>query len=503
MIASRLTKLEKLIGTDVGRDSAPAIDTPAMFRQAISIETDGGPKPLADVLDDWQAKDFKALDSALEVVAGRRSITPTTITRAFVERPRGHSKSSDLATMIVYALASATRPAVIVIAAADADQAKLIRHAAERIIRANPWLADLVEVQRDRITGQAGAVAHFIPADVGSSYGWTPDAIIADEVVHWGPAGERLWHSLLSSAAKRPGCVVIVASNAGSLAANGWQWQLREAARQSDDWYFCSLDGPQASWLSAKALAEQRRLLPDAVYLRLWENRWVEGGGDAIPPSDLKAAIALADQPSPGERIAASFMGVDLGIAHDASAFVIVRREQSGERVELCDVRRWLPEPGRRVSLEAVETAIIEACERWGVQSISIDPWQAVSMAERLRSRGIVVNEVQQTGPNLQRMADAIVTGFADGQIALYRDDALLADLRSLTVVERGAGWRLSAPRTKHGHADTATALALALLAARSKPQSAGVMFFDRSDVPSFASLFTEQERERLGIGAN
>lgn len=500
MIAKRLTKLEKMLGTDAGRDEAPAIDTPAKFRQAIVIETDAGPKPLADVLDSWQRRDFESLDSPLEVVAGRRPITQTTITRAYLERARGHSKSSDLATMIVYCLASATRPAVIVIAAADADQAKLIRHAAERIIRANPWLSALVEVQRDRITGQAGAVAHFIPADVGSSYGWTPDAIIADEIVHWGPAGERLWHSLLSSAAKRPGCVVIVASNAGNLASNGWQWELREAARQSDGWYFHSLDGPQASWLSSKALAEQRRLLPDAVYQRLWENRWVDGSGDAIPQSDIEAALTLADQPSPGERSAASFMGVDLGVCHDASAYVIVRREPGGDRVELCDVRRWLPEPGRRVSLEAVETAIIEAVERWGVQSVSIDPWQAVSMAERLRARGINVVEVQQTGPNLQRMADAIVTGFADQQIALYRDDALLADLRSLTIVERGAGWRLSAPRTKSGHADTATALALALLAARAKPVSSGIMLVDRADVPSFSSLFTAEERERLGL---
>ena len=116
---------------------------------------------------------------------------------------------------------------------------------------------------------------------MGSSYGILPDLIIADELAHWQGDG-GLWHSLISSAAKRSNCLLVVISNAGfvdSLAVG-----RREAARTDPAWIFCRLDGPEASWLTADRLAEQRRMLPAVAYARLWGNQWCSGGGDALTP---------------------------------------------------------------------------------------------------------------------------------------------------------------------------------------------------------------------------
>src|SRR5690606_2412842 len=105
-----------------------------------------------------------------------------------------------------------------------------------------------------------GAELEIISSDEGSSYGETPHFIIVDELTHWKKRG--LWDSLISSAAKRSRCVMVVIANAGLGQGTSWQWEAREACRNEAGWHFSRLDGPQASWITEETLAEQRRLLP-------------------------------------------------------------------------------------------------------------------------------------------------------------------------------------------------------------------------------------------------
>jgi hypothetical protein len=64
-------------------------------------------------------------------------------------------------------------------------------------------------------------------------------------------------------------------------------------------------------------------------------------------------------------------------------------------------------------------------------------------------------------------MASNIVECFTDRTIDLFPCPALLDDLRRLQLKETPAGWRLVPARTQQGHGDRATALALAVLAAK------------------------------------
>src|SRR4029079_7334903 len=121
---------------------------------------------------------------------------------------------------------------------------------------------------------------------------------ICDELVHWEGDGS-LWHSLISSAAKRSNCLLVVITNAGFI--DSWQWEVREAARTDEAWTFSRLDGPQASWMTPARLAEQRRMLPAIAYLRLWENQWSSGGGDALTEADIKAAFIDGLEPMRGD----------------------------------------------------------------------------------------------------------------------------------------------------------------------------------------------------------
>ncbi len=178
----------------------------------------------------------------------------------------------------------------------------------------------------DYITVQEGCILNpktdstcdVIASDVASSYGLLCDFIVADEVCHWRDRG--LWDSLLSTAAKRKRCLLLAITNAGCQ--DSWQWTLREAIRTDPAWYFSRLDGPKARWITADRLAEQRRLLPDIAYRRLWLNVWSGGSGDAIHPDDLQAALTMTGPMSGKEQGWAFVLGADLSVSRDATSLV-------------------------------------------------------------------------------------------------------------------------------------------------------------------------------------
>ena len=480
---------------------------PPAFRRSLRIDADGDAVLFADVVEDWQRRDFDAIDPAWQRVAGQQVEPP--YQRAWLERPRGHSKTTDVAVMTTWAVFASRRKLTGIVAAADREQARLIRDAIDTLVRLNPWLAKILDVQafvvRNRHTGSE---LQILASDVASSYGLTPDFVVADELTHWRKA--ELWESLFSSAAKRPSCLLVVICNAGF--GDSWQWELRESARTRDDWFFHRLDGPQATWITDSVLAEQRAMLPDIAYRRLWENVWTDGEGDAFDPDDIAAALSLAGptgQPETGWQYVA---GLDIGLRHDSTAFAIVgkhvghveRRPAKRQRIpssamramidlglidgrptakddvtyhagsgrlKLAALHVWTPKAGKTVELASVENTVAEYAKRFRLR-VGFDPWQAMQLAQNLRALGVPMLEVNFTGGNLQAMARATLDAFQDRQIALYPDADLQADLKAVRVVEKSYGFRFESNRGKRNggtrHADTVTALGIGLHVARS-----------------------------------
>lgn len=225
--------------------------SPAAFRSDLLIDGGNGIIRFGDVIEPYQAEDFAALDPGWMHCSGRPQGDAKL--RAYLERPRGHSKSSDTALMITWVLAFAPKILRGFAAAADRQQAGILRDGIARLIAINPWLSQVLEVQnwfvKNVAAGHPGrdSSLEIMSSDVGSSYGLLPDFIVCDEITHWGPSGDQLFHSLLSSAAKRPSCMFAILTNAGTGKGESWQWNIREAAERSLDWHFHSLDGPKAS----------------------------------------------------------------------------------------------------------------------------------------------------------------------------------------------------------------------------------------------------------------
>ena len=432
-------------------DTAPLQADPRDFRNALAL--DGRPW----CRDAWQERFFLDTDPGWMRCIGLPA--EGGFSRCWSLRPRGHSKTTDLSTMAAYALFASRRRISGAVAAGDADQARLCGDALQRLVAGNPWLAKFIDVQRNKaVNPHTGSELTIISSDAPTSYGLLLDFIIADEITVW--RSRDLWDSLLSAAAKKPDAMLCVISNSGWEIS--WQSDLWRAIKTDPAWLAHQVDGSVASWISPKALDEQRRLLPAIQYDRLWNNKWAPGAGGAIAGDDLAAAITLTG-PMSGKEDGYMYAGaVDLGVRHDHSAVAIVGVKPGGGRVRLAWSESWAPNGGV-VDLPLVRRRLIELHHRFNCVFM-VDPSQAELMMQDLALLHVPTFPKKFTTPALAEMAAATVQIFKERRIDLYRDEMLLADLAKLNIADRGFGLKLTAPSDKEtGHADRAIALSMLL----------------------------------------
>jgi phage terminase large subunit-like protein len=454
------------------RDLAKAANDPAFFRSKLIIDADGMRKAFTP--DRWQDADFRAMDAGWLRCAGRGGASEAKL-RHWLERPRGHAKSADLAVMCAWCLLFGMRPLKIIGAAGDKDQAGLLRAAIETLARLNPWVAAVLQIDNWRITNsKTGAELEIISSDAATSFGALPDAVICDEVCHWPEGrGEALWESLLSAAAKRRDCMCVVISNAGWT--QSWQWKLREKVRIDPAWHFSRLEAPVASWITRERLAEQERLLPTVAFRRLWLNEWTSGAGDALTEADVEAACVLGGPDTDWNSGWEYFAGCDLGLRRDKAAVAIVGIDRQNV-AHLVHLRTWSPSllagavGKREIDLAAIEGELRRLSAAWRLRSILADQWQAAQLVQGLQKDGLPAESVAYTLAVLTEVATCAIERFRDRSIRLWRDAQLVKDLVRLRLEERAGGYRLVSPRGADGHGDSVSALLLALLGAKRSP---------------------------------
>ncbi|MBA4032636.1 MAG: terminase [Planctomyces sp.] len=331
------------------------------------------PQPPAPLHPTVHPTDSHILPTPWEIPAA-----PPLLRRAYLERPRGHSKTSDIALSCAWILAFAREPVNGIAAAADREQAQLLLQAIQRLVRLNPHLLGALQVQQECVVHKTTrSRLDVISSDVASSWGLLPDFVICDELCHW--TKPELWHSLVSSAAKKPHTILAVLSNAGL--GRTWQWDVREAARTSPEWHFSTLKGPQAAWITPEALAEQQELLPASVYARLWLNEWQQAEGDYVTLEEARACIDSSlvrqDYGKPWIRYVAA---IDYAEKHDWTVAVILHAEGDRLVVDRMDVA--IPTPGGPTPVAWVDNWLTWAANAFSDIEFVLDEYQLLSIIQ-------------------------------------------------------------------------------------------------------------------------
>lgn len=449
---------------------------PEAFRNQLKLpgETD---QRLADVIQPWQQQDLRALDSGWQDLAGTLPHAPVSvIRRTYIERPRGHSKTSDMAVQIAWILLAARQPVNGLAAAADRDQANFLHEAMQRLAKVNSTLFSVLKFVEHRVRNEeTGSRLDVISSDVQGSYGALPDFIVCDELSHW--SRPELWYSLLSSAAKKPKCVLTILTNAG--VGRGWQWDVREHARLDRRWHFSSLQGPHAPWITEDWLAEQRTLLPQPVYERLWLNVWQHAEGNFLTLGEVEACRQDDLQPQTAGLPQWHYVAtIDYAEKHDFTVGCVCHREGETIIVDRMDVVQ--PGPHNPTQISWVEQWIEEIAARFSRVQFIVDEFQLVGTIQKLETRYPVQRFRFSGGEGNHRLAIVLRQLIVHRRVHWYpgcgavpgphRND-LETELASLILKQSSSG-RLRIDHRTGGqhHDDRAFTLGVACLALTETP---------------------------------
>ncbi|MCU1691149.1 MAG: hypothetical protein JWM64_240 [Frankiales bacterium] len=392
----------------------------------------------------------------------------------FLTRPRGGSKTSDLAGLAVALLLSeAPAQSRSYAVASDAEQGGLLLDAVRGFIARTPGLQAALTVEARRVVvPSTGATLEALPADGASAYGLRPWLVIADELAQWAstPNARNVWTAVVSALPKVAAARLVCLTSAGD--PSHWSHAVLTGAETAPAWRVSQVPGP-VPWLSPVALEEQARLLTPSQYSRLHLNVWTASDDALVSAEDLRACVAH-DGPLPSVPGVRYVVGVDLGLKNDRTVLAVCHSE--GRRVVLDRLLRFAGTRAAPVSLADVEAAVLGLHERYNAPRFIADPWQAVGLMQRVRAKGVAVEEFTFSASSVGRLASVLFRLLRDREIALPDDADLLAELGAVRLRENGSGV-LRLDHASGGHDDQAVALGLAAqaLAQEGGPTSATI----------------------------
>lgn len=389
----------------------------------------------------------------------------------FQTRGRGGSKTGDLAGIaLALALTEAPPGAKMYGGAADKDQARLLIDSIAGYRNRTPELKGLRVEQYRVAVPRTGVVLEMLAADAPGSWGLRPWFLIVDELAQWGttPGPRSFWEAITSAVAKIPGSRLAVITSAGDPAH--WSRKVLDHALEDPLWRVNETPGP-VPWLDPDRLEEQRRRLPESLYRRLFLNEWTAAEDRLVTPDDLAAATIL-DGPLAPESGRQYMIGLDLGITGDATVAAVChgiperllgegKEVRTGTRIILDRIATWQGTSSNPVDLSEVEEWIDLTARAYNRAAVHFDPYQAIHLTQRLKSRGLRVQGFTFSSASVARLAHTLFELLRSRTISLPDDPDLLDELANVRLVERSPGvYRIDHDPDKHD--DRAIALALA-----------------------------------------
>ncbi len=268
------------------------------------------------------AADFQREDA--EAVLEQNSSAPN----HFITRPRGDSKTSDLAGHnIAVGLAQAPQRARMYALAADEKQGRLLVDAMAGFVSRTPELQNALVIRESSVHfRRSDARLEVLAADQASIWGLRLYFVTVDEIGQWHSTAppQRCWEAVSTAATKVPGSRLVVLTTAGDPAH--WSKGVRDHALADALWKVHEVPGPP-HWLDPIRLEGERRRLPESSYLRLFMNEWTSSEDRLASEDDLLACVTL-DGPLDPKSNRRYVIGLDVGLKHDATVAAVCHAEK-------------------------------------------------------------------------------------------------------------------------------------------------------------------------------
>jgi hypothetical protein len=391
--------------------------------------------------------------------------------------PKKSGKSTSAALAMIYVVVVLAGPygEGIVLANDEQQATDRIFTSAARIIQASPLLAASAKVTAGRIEFvSTGSTIVAISSDYASAAGSNPNFIVADEI--WAFTTERsnrLLDEVIPSPARKVSARLITSyagfTGEGNLLENLYRRGLQGEAiapalyRQPGLLMFWSHE-PVAPWQTAEWVEDMKRQLRPTAFARLILNQWTASEAKFIEPEAYDACVDPNGRPVLNDNRLVVFAGLDASVRHDTTALVATSYDHQSKRVRVIAHKLFRPGAGD-IDFAAVEAAVMDLRERFNLRSVSFDPYQLASLAQRLRGRGVSMEEFPQTQANLTSAASNLFELIQGRNIIFYPSDEIREAVLNCAIIESPRGMRLAKERPS-AKIDLAAALSFAALAA-------------------------------------
>jgi phage terminase large subunit-like protein len=414
------------------------------------------------------------------------------------------------------------------ILANDKEQAQSrVFAAVANILRASPMLANAATIGVSTIKFKAtGTEIKAYASDYAGFAGSNPTANIYDEGAYYtSEPARRLWDEGIPSPARKISFRLSV-STAGfedepsplrdqynRIMAKGKiiAKNLRKDGKLLAFWASGLPDSCPAPWQNRDNwIEDQRAAYADRPnqFLRLIENVWTSNENAFIAMEDWDACVDPSASPILSDPRLNVWVGLDASVNRDNSAVIAVAWDVNLRKVRLIRHRVFTPSKKNPIDFERdIEAEILDLRARFRLRQVVFDPFQLVSVSQRLAKLGVPMEPLNQTSSNLTQAGDALLELIRFRNLVLYRDDDMRVAVSKCVVKESSRGWKIS-KTSASAKIDSIVALSFAALAATQQGQQQGSgtiakMHLDRASAQVARGMPIADAAAAEGLGAD
>ena len=403
----------------------------------------------------------------------------------FLTRPRGGSKTSDLAAVALSWLAvDAPIRARGYVVASNGEQAGILIDAAASLVARTPEIDGVLTVENEKIVAPNGAWIRILNLSDSGAWGLR-DAhlLILDEFAQWPETrgAKRVYTAVRSTVQKVPNCRLVILTSAGEPSHWSYNEVYKPALEDPTGWRVSAMPGP-VPWQPKDEIERLRRELRPSEFDRLVLNQWSEDEDRAVSPEDYEFAACkpIASYNAPAGLTGGAWrlhhagpnksylITVDIGTKNDATVLCVAHKEpfdpeepRGPQKAVVDHLERWSGSRKRPVQLADVEDRLMRLAAEYNRAEIYGDPDQFLGTLQNLSRKGLRAKEWPFTATSVGQVATALVQAFRNRQIEIPDNAGLKDELLRVRLRESSPGvTRLD--HDKSGHDDQAVTMGMA-----------------------------------------